>query len=107
MYLQQNTKEENISTAIALLNNYGIFNAELSGYCESNGTSIYFKHPKLASGCRIRVSNHGISNSIRMKTTVCFSFDAIEKSFRNGGSEKFKSSDKVNAMVASTHSYLN
>ena len=75
-FTTKNTKSENIEVATEILKSVGITNAQQIGYCESNGVSVYFSHPKLMDNCKIRVSDHGISNPARMATEICFQFDA-------------------------------
>jgi len=98
-----NTIKENVEVANNLLIDLGIEESKLtqSGYSESNGVSVYFKHSDLIEDAVLRVSDHGISNRFRLENTICFRFDSKESEFY-----KFKSSQKGNLQIAKIYNLV-
>lgn len=77
-FLTTGDRNKNIETAFNLLKAIGVNTEKVhfSGYSDTNGVSVYFKHDNLIETACLRVSNHGISNPNRMEETICFCFDA-------------------------------
>ena len=106
-FFKTSDKTENVTVAQAILTNIGVNMEKVhySGYSDTNGISVYFKHSDLNEWVSIRVSDHGISNSGRMQDTICFEFDANTRD-ANGDKTKIDNQSTNKEIIDRFYAFL-
>ena len=97
---KSDNQNENIETAKRIMEDAGIFDYNFIGYSDSNGVSVYFRN---SNDVKVRISDHGVENTDRMKTEILLSFDA--KMLGMGGKVSEKSYEKINKFMGKRFGY--
>lgn len=94
-FLRTLDKSKNIEAAKNILINIGMVDFDFSSYAHTDfGVSVYFSW----NGKKVRVSDHSVSNSIRMQDEIHFSFDV--NTIGIGGVMRLKDNQKTNKLMA-------